>query len=161
MSPLPIRLRMTAAFAIAMAAVLAAIALFVYLRLGSHLSTALDRELRVRAQDLAGLTVPEPFPASRFIEHGETYAQELTADGRVIKATAPLGRTPLLNAAQRAAALQAPIYVDKEGVPGLDEPSRLFATPIGVQGILVVGATTQDRAETLTELRNELLIGLR
>jgi signal transduction histidine kinase len=158
MSRVPIRLRVTAAFALAMAAVLAAIAVFVYLRLGSHLSTALDRELRVRAQDLAGLTVSEPFPSSRFIEHGETYAQELTAGGNVVKATAPLGRTPLLNAAQRAAVAQGPIYVDKRRVPGLDEPSRLFATPIGAQGILLVGATTQDRTETLAELRNELLI---
>ena len=159
MSGLPIRVRVTAAFALAMAVVLAGTALFVYLRLGSHLAIALDRELRVRAQDLTAIaTGPEPFPASRFIEHGESYAQVLTADGRVIKATAPLGRAPLLNDAQRAAAFQGGIYVDKRSVPGLDEPSRLFATGVGAHGLLVVGATTQDRAETLAQLRNELLI---
>jgi signal transduction histidine kinase len=157
-SRVPIRLRMTAALALAMAAVLTGTALFVYLRLGSHLSTALDRELRVRAQDLSALaTGSAPLPASRFIEHGESYAQVLTADGRVVKATAPLGGAPLLDAAQRAAARRRPIYLGRPSAPGLDEPSRLFASAVGAR-ILVVGATTQDRAETLAELRNELLI---
>ena len=53
MSRLPIRLRVTVAFALAMAAVLAGTALFVYLRLGSHLSTALDRE--VSATDMEAI----------------------------------------------------------------------------------------------------------
>src|SRR2546423_14084017 len=101
MSRLPIRLRVTAVFALAMAAVLAGTALFVYLRLGSHLATALDGELRVRAQDLAALaTGPAPLPPSRFVEHGESYAQVLGRDGRVVKATAPLGSTPLLDPEQ-------------------------------------------------------------
>ena len=55
MSRLPIRLRVTAAFAVAMAAVLAGTGLFLYLRLASHLALALDRDLQLRAQDLAAL----------------------------------------------------------------------------------------------------------
>jgi two-component system, OmpR family, sensor kinase len=159
MSRLPIRVRVTVAFAVAMAAVLGGTAAFVYLRLGSHLATALDRELRVRAQDLAPLAVDPRarLPESRFIEHGESYAQVLTLDGRVVKATAPLGRTPLLGSAQRAEVRTGSIYLDKPSVPGLDEQSRLFATAVDGH-VLVVGATTQDRAETLAELRNELLI---
>jgi len=158
MSRLPIRIRVTAAFALAMAAVLAGTALFVYLRLGSHLSTALDRELRVRAQDLSVLVDgATPLPASRFIEHGESYAQVLAADGSVIKATAPLARTPLLDSARLAEAQRGPLYIDMPAVPGLDESSRAFATAVDGR-VLVVGATTQDRAETLVELRNELLV---
>jgi signal transduction histidine kinase len=159
MSRLPIRLRVTAAFALAMAGVLAGTALFVYLRLGSHLSTALDRELRVRAQDLAALAADPnaSLPASRFIEHGESYAQVLGPDRRIVNATAPLGRRPLLDARQLARARQQPVYLDRAAVPGLDEPSRLFATSVG-SNVLVVGATKQDGAETLSELRNELLI---
>jgi two-component system OmpR family sensor kinase len=156
---LPIRLRMTAAFALAMAAVLGLTALFLYLRLGSHLATALDRELRVRAQDLAAVA-GDPnasFPDGRFVEHGESYAQLLAPEGRVLKATRPLGRAPLLDARQLAAARRRAIYLDKPFVPGLDEPSRLFATPVG-SAVLVVGATKQDRAETLAAFRNELLI---
>src|SRR5262249_30451436 len=46
-------------------------------------------------------------------------------------------------------------------VPGLDEPSRVLAVPVHRAGspyVLVVGATKQDRAETLATFRNELLI---
>jgi signal transduction histidine kinase len=46
-------------------------------------------------------------------------------------------------------------------VPGLDEPSRLLATPVernGMPLVLVVGTTAQDRAETLSSLRTQLLI---
>ena len=52
MSRLPIRLRVTAALALAMALVLAASGWFLYARLDSHLATALDAALQVRAQDL-------------------------------------------------------------------------------------------------------------
>ena len=155
MSRLPIRIRVTAAFALAMAAVLGLTALFLYLRLGSHLSTALDRELRVRAQDLAALAgnPRAPFPDGRFVEHGESYAQLLAPDGRVLKATRPLGGAPLLD----VAALRGPTYLDRRSVPGLEEPSRLFASRVG-RNVLVVGATRQDRVETLAAFRNELLI---
>lgn len=155
MSRLPIRIRVTAAFALAMAAVLGLTALFLYLRLGSHLSTALDRELRVRAQDLAALAGDPraPFPDGRFVEHGESYAQLLAPDGRVLKATRPLGGAPLLD----VAALRGPTYLDRRSVPGLEEPSRLFASRVG-RNVLVVGATRQDRVETLAAFRNELLI---
>src|SRR5262249_60534405 len=54
-SRLPVRLRVTAAFAVAMATVLAASGWFLYARLDSHLAVALDRELDVRSQDLATL----------------------------------------------------------------------------------------------------------
>jgi hypothetical protein len=47
-SRLPIRLRVTAAFALAMAAVLAGSGLYLYVRLGSHLALSIDRELQLR-----------------------------------------------------------------------------------------------------------------
>ena len=55
MKQLPIRLRVAAAFAAAMALVLAGTGLFVYARLGDDLSRALDQDLRLRAQDLSAL----------------------------------------------------------------------------------------------------------
>jgi signal transduction histidine kinase len=42
-------------------------------------------------------------------------------------------------------------------VPGLDEPARLLATPVAGR-VLVVGATRENRAEALRNLRTELLI---
>jgi two-component system OmpR family sensor kinase len=162
----PIRIRITAAFALAMAAVLAGSGLFLYLRLASHLSLALDQELRVRAQDLA-VVVRQPHASlasdngSRLVERGESYAQLLNANGQVLEATRPLGRTPVLTKSEVRAALERPIYADRASVPGLDEPSRVLATAVRRGGrpfVLVVGATRQDRAETLASFRNELLI---
>ena len=162
MSRLPIRLRVTAAFAVAMAAVLAASGLFLYLRLGSHLQTALDRELQLRAQDLAAL-VSQPHASlandtsSRLVERGESYAELLDARGRVLESTRPLGTVPLLSASEMREARRGPLYSDRAPLPGLDEPSRVLAVPVGGR-VLVVGATRQDRAETLASFRDELLI---
>ena len=102
MRRVPIRLRVAGAFALAMAVVLAGTAWFLYARLGSHLATALDRELRVRAQDMAALVQQQGGSLSaegggRFIEAGESYAQLLDASGRVLDATRPLGTAPLLS----------------------------------------------------------------
>ena len=55
MTRLPIRLRIAAAFAVAMAVVLAGTGWFLYARLDSHLTTALDHNLLVRAQDVTAL----------------------------------------------------------------------------------------------------------
>jgi two-component system OmpR family sensor kinase len=166
MSGWPIRLRITAAFSIAMAAVLAGSGLFLYLRLSSHLALALDRELQLRAQDLAALvSQPDATLArdstSRFVERGESYAQLIASDGDVLDATEPLGYTPLLDAVERRAARGSPIYLDRSSVPGLNESSRLLATSVSRDGhavVLVVGATRQNNAETLASFRNELLI---
>jgi two-component system, OmpR family, sensor kinase len=166
MSLLPIRVRLTAAFAVAMAAVLAGSGLFLYLRLSSHLGLTLDRELQLRAQDLAALVAqPQSTLAndssSRVVERGESYAQLVTPEGRVVDATQPLGRTPVLDQAEVRAASRRPIFVDKHSVPGLNEPSRVLAVAVVRDGrprVLIVGATSQNNAETLAAFRTELLI---
>src|SRR5262249_59143862 len=79
----------------------------------------------------------------------------------VVDATRPLGDTPLLDRTDLRAAARRPHYADRATIPGLDEPSRLLATPVSHDGrrvILVVGATRQDNAETLAAFRAELLI---
>lgn len=166
MSRLPIRLRVTAAFAVAMTVVLAASGLFLYLRLESHLSLSLDRDLELRAQDLAAL-VSQPHgtlagdSGARFVERGESYAQLLSPGGRVVDATAPLGRAPLLSPKDLRRARRETIYVDKGSVPGLNEGSRLLATTVSRgtrRMVLVVGATRQDDVETLGSFRDELLL---
>ena len=166
MSSLPIRLRVTFAFALAMAVVLAASGIFLYQRLGSHLEAALDNDLRLRSQDLTAL-VAQPGASlhaergTRVIERGESYAQVLDAGGRVRDSTPRLGRAPLLTAHQLRAAQRGPIYLDEPPIPGLDEPSRLLATPVDhadAKLVLAVGATSQNRAETLARFREELLI---
>jgi two-component system OmpR family sensor kinase len=166
MRPVPIRVSVAGAFAFAMALVLAGTGWYLYSSLASHLSLALDRDLRLRADDLSAL-VRQPHTTlaetsnPRFVESGEAYSQLLDRSGRVVDATRPLGGASLLTPAELRRAGRATILVDRARVPGLDEPSRLLATPVEQNGtplVLVVGATAQDRAETLSSLRAELLI---
>jgi signal transduction histidine kinase len=154
MSRLPIRLRVTAAFAVAMAVVLAALGWFLYARLESHLTTALDTSLKVRTDDLAALVRQGGSlsdEGSHLIERGESFAQLLDRRGRVVDASRPLGRKPLLQLRSR------PAYANRPSVPGLDDPARLLAMPVQ-RGMLIVGATRQNDVETLASFRNELLI---
>ena len=156
MSRLPIRLRVTAAFAVAMAVVLAALGWFLYARLESHLRTELDTSLQVRADDLAALVREHGSlaPSGRgLIEPGESFAQLLDRNGNVLDATRPLRLAPLLD----VAAIQSATYENRPSVPGLNDPARLLAIPVP-RGVLVVGATRQNNLETLASFRNELLI---
>lgn len=162
---LPIRLRVAAAFAVAMTVVLAASGIFLYARLESHLALALDRQLQQRAEDLAALLASPATPITsegtgRFVERGESYAELLGPSG-VLEATRELRRTRLLSAREVALASRRTIYRDRPSTPGLDEPSRLLATPI-LRGrrrlVLVVGVTRQNDLETLNSFRRELLV---
>lgn len=162
----PIRIRVTAAFALAMAVVLVGTGAYLYARLSSHLSLALDRQLQQRAQDLATLVAQPGASLSRdtggrFVESGESYAELVDARDHVLEATSTLGRRPVLTPAEVAAARRHPIYVNRASTPGLDEGSRALATEVtrnGKQLVLVVGSTRQNNAETLHSFRTELLI---
>jgi signal transduction histidine kinase len=149
-----------------MALVLAATGLFLYTRLGDDLSGALDQDLRLRADDLSAL-VHDPASSLRedarssLIEPGESFAQLVDRSGRAVDETRLLGSHPLLRGAQLSAALSRGLFFDRTSVPGLDEPARLLAIPVNRSGrhmVLVVGATRENRAETLRSLRTELLI---
>jgi two-component system, OmpR family, sensor kinase len=163
MKRLPIRLRVAAAFAAAMAVVLAGTGLFVYARLGDDLSRALDQDLRLRAQDLSALvrsghgSLRREAGSGRLVERGESFAQLVGPDGRVVDATPPLGGRSLIRPRELHAALRRARFVDVPSVPGLDEPARLLAVPVRGR-VLVVGATRENRAEALRNLRTELLI---
>ncbi|HYY34483.1 MAG TPA: ATP-binding protein [Gaiellaceae bacterium] len=166
MRPLPIRLRVAAAFAVAMLLVLAGTGAFLYERLGSDLSNALDQDLRLRAQDLRAL-VEDPrgslagLSSAPLVESGESFAQLLDSNGRVVEGTPPLQNHALLDSAEQQRAANRAIYANRPSVPGLDEPARMLAVPVqrGTEHlVLVVGATRENRAEALRNLRNEFLI---
>ena len=161
MSRVPLRLRLTLVFALAMAVVLAAAGWFVYVRVADDLSNALDQELRSRAQDVSAL-VAQDGSLSRggiaLVERGESFAELIGGDGRVLDATSPIGTTLLLTPDQLSAARGERIFVNRSSVPGLDEPARMLALPVA-RGVLVVGGTRENRAETLRSLRTAFLIG--
>jgi heavy metal sensor kinase len=160
-SRLPIRLRLTLVFAVAMGLVLAAAGWFVYARVASDLNRALDEQLRARAQDLSALvrrggslgTTVGPF-----IEPGESFAELIAADGRVLDATEPIGSRRLISRADLARARRETVFVNRSSVPGLDEPARMLAVPLE-ERVLIVGATRENRAEILRSLLAAFLIG--
>jgi signal transduction histidine kinase len=166
MKRIPIRIRVASAFAVAMAVVLVGASWFVYSSVASHLTYALDHDLRLRADDLSALvrTPGETLRGSnesRFIESGEAYAQLLDTRDRVLDATRPLGTASLLTPEELLRARRKAFFGNRAKVPGLDEPSRLLAAPVvrsGERLILVVGTTRGDRDETLASLRDQLLV---
>jgi two-component system, OmpR family, sensor kinase len=164
MRPVPIRLRVTAAFAVTMAAALAVAGSLIYVRVGSDLRSGLDRDLRLRAQALTSV-VGEPGPAfaraaaGRFVAGDDSYAEVLDAHGRVLKASVGLRHRAVLAPAESRRSSRTAFFAERPPLGPLDR-SRLLATPVSSHGrrlVLVVGA--KNSAETLASLRNQLAIG--
>jgi len=158
---LPLRIRLTLLFSLAMALVLAGVGWFAYARIATDLSRTLDQQLRGRAQDLSALVRRRGSlrtTEGRLVEPGESFAQLLTARGRVLDATPPLTRRSLISASELRLARDGELFVNRPSVPGLDEPARLLAVPVSGQ-VLVTGVTRENRAETLSSVRQAFLIG--
>jgi two-component system OmpR family sensor kinase len=161
----PIRLRLTFVFALAMAVVLAATGLLVYERVASDLESSLDQQLRGRAQDVSALVRRDGSLKSTggaLIEHGESFAELLGPNGTVLDATDPIGKLVLLAPGQLTRARTGPVFGDRSSVPGLNEEARMLALPVrrGPQRlVLVVGSTRENNAETLQSVLNAFLIG--
>jgi two-component system, OmpR family, sensor kinase len=147
------RLRLTLAFAVAMALLLAAAGAFLYFRVQSALDEQLDEGLRARSADVAALvrtTGPNP---GGLAQSDETFA-------RVIEEGEETG---LLDADELARARREAIFVERGAVAGIDgDRVRLYATPVDAPGgavVVVTGVTLEDRDESLQALRTQLLIG--
>jgi two-component system OmpR family sensor kinase len=142
-SRLPVRWRITLAFAGALAVVLLAVGTFIYLRYGTELTNTIDAGLRTRAAEVASQTAA--LPAA--IDEEESFAQVLARDGRVLDATPGAARIRLTGAELR----RAPVFLERD--PGTidGEPARLLAVPAGA-GYVVVGASLDDRQEALSSL---------
>ena len=95
---IPIRIRVTLAFSVAMALLLGGLGLFLYLRLEEQITETLDAGLETRADELQSRTsasgIPDLAEASAGLsEDDESFAQLLSADGAVVDSTAQLGGT--------------------------------------------------------------------
>lgn len=164
---LPIRLRLTIAFAFSMAVVLTMVGVFVYLRVGSDLRSSLDDGLRTRADDLAGQvqrTGPDGVGlGGPRAEGGEDILSEVIGpDGTVVASSEGTGALPALDSAQLGAAREGAVFVDADQVQGIENEARLLARPVQTgEGSFVVlaGASTGDRAETLSGLVTAFAVG--
>jgi heavy metal sensor kinase len=164
---IPIRLRLTAAFALVMAVVLTATGFFVYVRVASALDRTVDTGLRSRGEDVASLVQQSngalgEGEGSGPLEVSESHAQVLTTSGQVVDATPPLRAKSLLGPADLARARQGPILLEVAPIGASDEPSRVLALPVETESrelIVAVATSLESRNDALEGLRAQLLVG--
>jgi heavy metal sensor kinase len=159
---LPVRWRLTLAFALAMAVVLAVVAVFLRISLADELEDGIDASLAARADELAAVVAATgrlAGPAEgRLSELEEGFAQVVNVEGRVLDASAPALRAPLLSADRARRAAVAPVRADLGEAPAVGGPVRLLARPAGDGRAVVVGASLEDRDEAVAELTGLLLV---
>jgi two-component system OmpR family sensor kinase len=162
MSRIPIRIRLSLAFALAMAVVLASFGGFLYFRLGHEFDEQLVIGLRAHADAVAALVRRggDLGTGQPLVEESETFAQVIGADGRVTDASlVPLRQRPVLTPGQLQQARSGTVSVERQEVPGLDDnPYRLLGTRVGAS-VVVTGASVEERDELLSSLLAQLLVG--
>ena len=155
---MPVRLRLTLAFAAGMAVVLTALGAFLYVRLGAELRSSIDLGLRSRAQvvraDVADTVVPAG--SGGLSDPDEAFTQVLDDTGAIIASSPEVADIPLVGPADLGRA--GPSFLDRS-VAGLEDPARLLIVPIDRSRTIVVGATLSDRRESLDQLVAVFLIG--
>jgi two-component system OmpR family sensor kinase len=164
---LPIRWRLTLAFAVALTVVLTAVGAFLHFQLSSDVDRDIERDLRTRAAQLSGLLMREPISAlptaaAEQLEPDETIAQILTPTGGVVAATAYADVRLLTREQLRDAAL-GELFVDRPGDARLDESLRVFAMPVHARDenfIVVVTDSLDERAQTLASTLGVEIVGL-
>jgi two-component system, OmpR family, sensor kinase len=161
---MPIRARLTAAFALAMVVVIAVAALFIYLRLRSNLDETIDTGLQSRSDDVASLIqrstrLAEP-GTSRLVESEEGFVQILTSNGRFIDGTTERP-APAISREEAIRSFESPEVFERP-VPGIEGTARMLARPVMTDGgavVIVTGASLQDRKEQLRALLASFIIG--
>lgn len=163
---MPIRWKVTGAFAGALFLVLSAVGAFIYLRLDVELSRTLDAGLKARADEVRTAVQLSPAGIRRadspVFEADENVAQVLRSDGTVVAGTTAAG-FPLLDASALARARRGPVFVNRPGDSRLDEAVRLLAVPVRARGenlVVVVGTSLDEKDEALAALLLVEVIGL-
>lgn len=150
-----------------MALVLGATGVFVHARLQAELDRAINAGLRSRADDVAALEqqadsgLSEGY-SSVLAERGDSFAQVLDGNGRVVDTTPQLGREPLLTGAALLNALRGTTLLAHAPFSVVESRSRLLATPVFAQDqrlVVIVGTSLESRDEALRQLTTQLLIG--
>jgi two-component system, OmpR family, sensor kinase len=161
---LPLRLRLTLAFALCMAVVLTALGVFLRVRLGDELLRGIDLDLRARAAAItttlsrtgaAGITDRDPV-----LDPDEAFAQVLRPDGAIVRTTSAVRGHPLLPPASLAGIGTGQVRTTR--VPGIEDPARLLAATVPTAAgplVVVVGTNLGDRNEALRRLQWLLLVG--
>jgi signal transduction histidine kinase len=166
MSRVPIRVRVTLAFAAVMALVLAAAGLFLHSQLGTRLSDSIDQGLRSRAAEVSALVRGsdgelDVSKGGAVIQGDESIAEVLTLSGRPVSADRSPGHL-VLSAAELSRASRRPAFFERDHVRGIEGRVRLLGAPVErgrSRLIVVVGSSLDDRDDALRNLATLLLIG--
>jgi signal transduction histidine kinase len=152
MTRLPIRARLTLAFAVAMAVVVAGVGLLVYHRVSAELLASVDETLLSQARDEAAVGHVDADATA-----GTTLAQLVGRDGTV-RASEPKRLPPLLDPVDLAPALHGGRVWQTRSIAGHRGEWRVLALPLGTNGAAVVARSLAARAESLDHLRHELVL---
>jgi signal transduction histidine kinase len=150
-----------------MAIVLVLVGAFVYARVADDLASSIDDALRTRADDLArqveSTDAEDVGLAGERAEGAEDILSEVVrTNGRVVASSDAFNGDSVLSPAELQAASRGLVYFDPRRVPGIEQDARLLARPVTAedgQFVVVVGASTGDRAETLAGLVKTFAIG--
>jgi signal transduction histidine kinase len=154
-SRLPVRLRLTAAFAVAMALLLAGAGLFVYARLKSDLDESVTAGLEAR---VAAVLAAGSASAGAAGDGEEGFAQLRRADGTVLDSAGGIRGEALGRAELRRAAAGEVILIERR-VPGIEGTARVLARAGGGDELATAGQSLDDRDETLGNLAASFAIG--
>jgi signal transduction histidine kinase len=161
---LPIRLRLTLAFAASMACLLAAAGTFLYARLGAELLNTSDAALRAQAAVVsAGLGGsgtnfgdPEGGPGAS----GGQFAQVLDPSGRILESSQVVAGVRIVTA-QDLSRVIAPTFFER-AVPNVEGIARLLVMPAGDPGkrrFVLIGSSLRGRSDVLSRFLFVLVVG--
>jgi heavy metal sensor kinase len=159
MSRVPLRLRLTAAFGLAMAVLLTAAGFLLYDHLGTSLDRTLAQGLRARAADISALVKQADTGLQESGLRTDGFAQVLDLRGHVVDKTPGLSKS-LLTPAQVNQARNGRLLVPRAELG--KAAVRLLVQPVSAQDkrlLVVVGTPLAAKDDALATLRTELLVG--
>jgi two-component system, OmpR family, sensor kinase len=157
---LPIRVRLTIAFAGVLAATLGAAGVVIYTQFKTDLDRTIDADLGPRLADVVALCADARDPRTALAEAGERLAQVYGANGRLIASTRSLSRGRLLSAAEVRRATRGHLRVDRRGTPAGDVRARATAarTRADPRLVVAVGEPLGRTDRALHRLRTLLFV---
>ena len=166
MGRLSIRARLTIAFAAALLLVLALAGAFVYQRVSSDLNSSINDTLHTRASGVVTLIEsghsPAKLPATSLVPGDEGFTQIVQPPSQVVASSFGGTAGSVLTPGELGAATRRPHSFGERRVEGVESEARVFARPVDSGSrplVVVVGASTDDRDETLDGLRSAFLVG--
>ncbi|HEY6962990.1 MAG TPA: ATP-binding protein [Gaiellaceae bacterium] len=150
MNRIPLRVRLTLPFAVAVAVVLGAMGVFVYLRVGAATLATIDANLGAQIAEVRGNAEGGRTLVDQDATDGATVAELLAGDGHVVVAQ-PVTLPRI--------APQAPRFTSR--IPGFEGHWRFRVANVRIAGAartIIVGRSLRAREETLHHLAREYLI---